>query len=99
MREVIFIGDAVTAAGYRLAGVDTRVPAAPEELAETVEAARADCRVLITTAATFAALPPLLAQALERGETPLLALVPDVRGRMGVADMEAEVRRALGIEV
>ena len=98
MRDIIFIGDAVTAAGFRLAGIETRVPD-PDTLAQSVDAARSECRVLVTTAATHAALPRALAQELEDGEAPLLALVPDVQGKMPVADMEAEVRRALGIEV
>ena len=98
MRDIIFIGDAVTAAGFRLAGVDTRVPG-PDGLVEAVDAARQECRVLVTTAAIHAALPSRLAQELEDGEAPLLALVPDVQGQVPVADMGADVRRALGIEV
>ena len=98
MHDILFIGDAVTAAGFRLAGVETRVPD-PDALADTVEAARGETRVLVMTAETRAALPPRLGAALDASEAPLLALVPDVRGQVPVADMEAEVRRALGIEV
>ena len=98
MREIVFIGDAVTAAGFRLAGVATEVPD-PEALAGAVEAARGATRVLVMTAGAHAALPPALARALDAADTPLLALVPDAQGQVPVADMEAEVRRALGIEV
>ncbi|GGD43589.1 V-type ATP synthase subunit F [Sinisalibacter lacisalsi] len=98
MREIVFIGDAVTAAGFRLAGVESFAPG-PQELAAVVEAEAPGARVLMMTAAAHAALPDALARVLEAGPAPLLALVPDAQGQAGVPDMEAEVRRALGIEV
>ncbi len=98
MRDILFIGDEVTAAGFRMAGVESLAPRA-EELAATVEAALGGCRVLVTTAAVQAALPRRLARALEASETPLLAVVPDVQEQRQGADMDAIVRRALGIEV
>ena len=44
MRDVVFIGDAVTAAGFRLAGVPSLAPEAGE-LPGAVAEARRDCRV------------------------------------------------------
>jgi vacuolar-type H+-ATPase subunit F/Vma7 len=98
MHDIIFIGDALTAAGFRLAGVETRVPASAA-LAGAVDTARGQCRVLVMTTALHATLPPPLARALELGDAPLLALVPDVQAQVPVADLEVEARRALGIEV
>lgn len=98
MLDIIFIGDALTAAGYRLAGIETRTPD-PDQLVTVVEVALEECRVLVMTAAYFEALPPHLAREMEAREMPLMSLVPDVQGRKDVPDMEAEVRRALGIEV
>ncbi|GKY88754.1 V-type ATP synthase subunit F [Sinisalibacter aestuarii] len=98
MRDVIFIGDAVTAAGFRLAGVPSYVPEEGALDALVGELAR-DAMVLMMTAETLAALPGPVAQALETGDDPLLAIVPDARGSIAVPDIETEVRRALGIEV
>lgn len=98
MRDVVFIGDTLTAVGFRLAGVPSFAPA-PEDLAGRVDAERATCRVLMITAGAFAALPPKLAETLEAAQSPLLAILPDVQGRDAVPDIERAVRKALGIEV
>jgi len=98
MGGIVFIGDPVTAAGFRLAGVTSFAPEAAD-LAAMVEAEAPGATVLMMTPAAHAALPAALARALEQGKAPLLALVPDAQGRAPVPDMEDEVRRALGIEV
>lgn len=98
MRDMIFIGDAVTAAGFRLAGVPSFAPE-PAGLAAVVGEERKDCRILAMTAATLDALPEPLARELVNASEPLLAILPDARDTMPVPDLEAEVRRALGIEV
>jgi vacuolar-type H+-ATPase subunit F/Vma7 len=98
MREIVFIGDEVTAAGFRLAGIESFAPDR-QDLVAVVKAEAPTARVLMMAAAAHAALPDTLARALAAGPAPLLALVPDAQGHVGVPDMEAEVRRALGIEV
>jgi len=98
MRDVIFIGDAVTAAGFRLAGVPSFAPE-PARLAAVVGEERKDCRILAMTAATLDALPGPLARELVEASAPLLAVLPDARDTAPVPDLEGEVRKALGIEV
>ncbi len=98
MRDMIFIGDEVTAAGFRLAGVPSFAPE-PERLAAVVIEERKDCRILAMTAALLAALPQPLARELVGAREPLLAILPDARDTVPVPDLEAEVRKALGIEV
>ncbi|MEC3862784.1 V-type ATP synthase subunit F [Mesobacterium sp. TK19101] len=98
MFDMVFIGDRVTAAGFRLAGIPSFSPA-PDELAATVSAERARCRILALTAEMFAALPGPLAEQLQDAHVPLLAVIPDARDRIPVPDMDLAVRRALGIEV
>lgn len=100
MHDLIFVGDRLTAAGFRLAGIASFAPE-PDRLVERIEAERKRCKVLAVTAATYAALPDKLARALRQSDAPMLAVLPDMDGATGARppDMDEAVRRALGIEV
>lgn len=98
MHDIIFIGDEVTAAGFRLAGVTSYAPARdtlPTLLAEVAQTSA----VIAMTAECAAWLPDRDLAALELADTPLLAIVPDARGAVAAPGMGAAVRRTLGIEV
>jgi len=98
MARIVYIGDEVTAAGFRLAGLDTRL-AGPGEAAEALRQAVADdaeCILLSGRLAEFVP-PAYLDEALAAAE-PLLALVPDIRGEGAPADIARQVRNALGID-
>lgn len=98
MARIVYIGDEVTAAGFRLAGLDTRV-AGPGEAAETLRQAvadDADCILLSGQLAQYVP-SPYLDEALIASES-LLALVPDIRGEGAPADIARQVRNALGID-
>ena len=97
MQDVVFIGDEITALGFRLAGLETHSPD-PDALAARVAELRGTARVMLMTPETFDALPLRLAQELADREHPLLALIPDACRTAPVPDMELEVKRALGIE-
>jgi vacuolar-type H+-ATPase subunit F/Vma7 len=98
MARIVYIGDEATAAGFRLAGVDTRVAAAGDA-AETLRRALregSDCVLFDGKLVEF--VPPAeLADALMAG-SPLFTVIPDVRGRGVPPDLAATVRNALGIE-
>jgi vacuolar-type H+-ATPase subunit F/Vma7 len=96
--RIYYIGDEATAAGYRLAGVETRTPAA-DETAEVFRRARADGAdmVLLAAAAAHTLDAEELATAI-LAERPLVAIVPDVNARHAPPDVDREVRLALGIE-
>lgn len=98
MARIVYIGDEVTAAGFRLAGLDTRV-AGPDEAGDTLRQAvvdDADCILLSGQLAQH--LPTAsLDEALIASE-PLLALVPDIRGEGAPPDIARQVRNALGID-
>jgi len=97
MSEVAFIGDEVSAAGYRLAGVRAYVPA-PGEEAAVLAAARAEAAVVLITAERAARVPAAeLAVALS-ALSPLILVVPDVRGRVPPANLGKMVRKQLGME-
>jgi vacuolar-type H+-ATPase subunit F/Vma7 len=98
MARIVYIGDEVTAAGFRLAGLDTRL-AGPGDAAEALRQAIADdaeCILLSGQLAEFVP-PAYLDEALVASE-PLLALVPDIRGEGAPADIARQVRNALGID-
>ena len=98
MARAWYIGDEATATGYRLAGAETRIPAAGET-AEVYRRAVADGADLILLSAERAA--ELDTAELRAGLValrPLTVIVPDAFGRHAPPDVEREVRLALGIE-
>jgi vacuolar-type H+-ATPase subunit F/Vma7 len=90
-----FVGDALDAAGFRLAGVRTFAPRPGEERAAFAQALAAAAAVFVTPAVAAKLEPAELERALAAGQ-PLVAIVP------GEApppyDPAERVRRQLGIE-
>ena len=98
MARVVYIGDEVTAAGFRLAGLETQVtdPGGAGEALRAALAGDDDCVLFSGQLAEYVP-PALLQQALE-GVEPLFAVVPDIRGLGAPPELVLEVRNALGIE-
>lgn len=97
MSDVIFIGDELSAAGYRLAGAVTRTPSVDEE-SSVFEWARQQAPLVLITAEMAARIPhSVLAHALA-APAPLVLVVPDIRQRVAPPDLAAAVRRDLGME-
>ena len=97
MGAAIFIGDELTATGFRLTGIETIVPA-PEDTVATLDDARARAALVIMTAELAANVPAVKLEAAMLAETPALVIVPDVGFRVGVPDLARRLRRVLGIE-
>ncbi len=98
MARVWYIGDEATAAGYRLAGAEVRVPP-PEEAPEVFRRAReAEAELILLSAAIVPSMPREELDSALLGEDPLVAIVPDAHGRHSPPDVAREVRLALGIE-
>lgn len=98
MPRPVFIGDEVTAAGFRLAGLEVYVPE-PEETPSALQAARAAHPPLILLTAEYAAHldPDILEDSLAAIE-PAMHLVTDAGGRVGVPDLAATIRTRVGVE-
>ncbi len=97
MDRPLFIGDEVTAAGYRLAGLEVRTPA-PSEIAPALEEARKELPPLILVTAELG--EQLGADELDRllGEArPPIHLVEDAAGRVPVPDLAARIRTRVGV--
>jgi len=93
----LFIGDEITAAAYRLAGLRTRV-ADRAGIAAAFDAALRDTELLLLAAPAAAMLNPAVLDAAMRNARPLVLVVPDAAGRMAPPRLDAEVDRVLGIE-
>lgn len=97
MPAPIFIGDEVTAAGYRLAGAHTIVPETGGVAASFGDALR-NAEFVIITAECAAELPAATLDEAVRTADPLVAIVSDVAGRVMPIDVAIDVDRVLGIE-
>lgn len=97
MAQPAFIGDELSSAGFRLAGAQTLVPGAGEELA-VFRHALVQHPLVIITAQVAARLPSAVRNSALLSSHPLVVVIPDVRGEVPVADLAGLVRQELGIE-
>jgi vacuolar-type H+-ATPase subunit F/Vma7 len=98
MARIVYVGDEVTAAGYRLAGAETLVPA-PAEAGDTLgRLLDGDAELVLVSAELLPALSASQVAQLQRSAQPLVSVVTDVFGRHRPAPLVPEVRSALGIE-
>lgn len=95
--SAIYIGDEVSAAGYRLAGVETIVPGPGEEAAAS-GAALERATLVILSAGVAARLPQAMLHAAQARVRPLVLVVPDRTGGAATPDIAQALRRQLGLE-
>jgi vacuolar-type H+-ATPase subunit F/Vma7 len=101
MDAVVYLGDEISAAGWRLAGIDARAcadDAAPAALDAALEAARASAALVLLSAALAARLDPALLRRAGAALRPLWLVVPDPQGRAPMPDLAARLRLQLGLE-
>jgi vacuolar-type H+-ATPase subunit F/Vma7 len=91
-----YIGDAVEAAGYRLAGARAYAPAPGEEAAALAQA-RGLAQVVLLSRGVAAALPRGDLEAALAALQPLVAIVPE-GGGISPLDPAERVRAQLGLE-
>ena len=97
MGQVIFIGDEITAAGFRLAGVECYTPER-EELPKLLANKREDCDLIMITAGCADWLGNNTVEEMALWSRPLVSILPDIRNRISPPNLEQAVRRELGIE-
>jgi vacuolar-type H+-ATPase subunit F/Vma7 len=93
----IYLGDEVSAAGYRLAGVDTVVPergAEARAFGEAVDRAT----LLLVSAAVAQEIPQASLHAAQARMLPLVLIVPDLAGNAPLPDIAHALRTQLGLE-
>ncbi|EXJ14131.1 V-type ATP synthase subunit F [Imhoffiella purpurea] len=91
-----FIGDAVTAAGFRLAGVAVHHPC-PGEATDLFERLCLDSRLILITTEMAEALPPDRLRQVQRAGRPLVLVVSDARGLHPAPDLAGRMRHQLGL--
>jgi len=94
---VIYIGDELTAAGFRLAGAQIRLPPAGEEAASLCQAQR-DGQLILVSADVAARIPRAPLEVALAALAPLTLVVPDLLGRQPIPDRIQRLRRQMGME-
>ncbi len=98
MARICFIGDEVTAAGYRLAGAETLTPE-PGQILSALDRALGASDLVLLSQACARLVPAARLERLLRSGPPLVLLVPDAVGGPAPPALSARVRRTLGIQV
>lgn len=96
MPAPIFLGDEVSAAGFRLAGLRVRIPPAGEE-ASFLDAARREAELVLIGADCAARMPASVLRQAVAAPLPLVLVVPDLLGRAEPPDLAARLLAQLGI--
>jgi vacuolar-type H+-ATPase subunit F/Vma7 len=93
---LLYIGDEVTAAGFRLAGVPVRVPGR-QAPAEVLRRALDEADLILISAETAQRIPPAERDGLLSSISPAVVVLPDLRGTATMPDVDTRVRRQLGV--
>ncbi len=92
-----YVGDEVSAAAFRLAGVEALVPNAGDE-ATALASALAKASLVLLAASVAARLPERTLRNAQAALHPLLLVVPDLAGGMAMPDIVRRLRVQLGLE-
>lgn len=96
MIHCALIADEVTAAGFRLAGVEVAVPD-DAAVAPCFQALLGQTDLLMVTAERAVHLPQGELERALAAPRPLVVLIPDVRERVPPPDLDLGLRRQLGM--
>jgi len=96
MKVPVFIGDEVSAAGFRLAGVRIRTPQA-EELPSVIAWAKKNTSLILITQEYLNQLNKAEQQQLVRLLDPPVAVIPDINSKTPLVDLATQLRSQLGV--
>ncbi|NCO58735.1 MAG: Vacuolar H+transporting two-sector ATPase F subunit [Deltaproteobacteria bacterium] len=96
MPAILFLGEELTAAGLRLAGVAARV-VGEGGVEAAIAAVGGEVELLLLGAEAAARLEPALLERLLARPRPVTLVLPDPRGRVAPPDPAATLRRVLGV--
>ncbi len=97
MGGIVFIGDELTAAGFRLAGIETVVPPL-ERAREALADARQHADFVILTAEYARHIPADEVDRAVLAGAPLVTIIADILEQVPPPDMARRLRATLGIE-
>jgi len=96
MSDLLFIGDEISAAGFRLAGLNVLVPESGEEC-HVFDKLNDDIDFIIITAQVAAFVPQHRMNELILVDKPLLLIITDMRDHLLVEDLSVTLRSQLGL--
>ena len=96
MSAPVFIGDEISAAGFRLAGLRIRTPD-PEELDKVLDWAETHACFIIITTQYLNMLTLEQQQHYLKQVQPPLVVVPDIRSQHTMKDLATHLRAQLGV--
>lgn len=97
MTAPVYLGDEVSAAGYRLAGALVRTPQAGEEKAALAWAC-GQAPLVLLSAAVAAGIGDKALRTTLAATVPLVLIVPDLQGEAALPDLATRLRAQLGLE-
>ena len=97
MSVPVFVGDELTGAGFRLAGLRIFDPAS-QDTELLFRQALEQAPLVIMTARAASELPGSLVEEAIRRAQPPVTIVPEAVGGPPLPDIEHQVRAALGVE-
>lgn len=96
MSVPVYIGDEVSASGYRLAGLRVQI-AGSDDLAAALASACEDAPLVLLSSAVAQQLPAAELENLLARVAPPVVVVPDVRAPGDLDDVTTHMRRQLGV--
>jgi vacuolar-type H+-ATPase subunit F/Vma7 len=96
MELPVYIGDTVSATGYRLAGLRVHVPPEDEAL-DVLEAACSEAPLVLLGSDLASRIPSQQLDELLSRVAPAVVVVPDIRGQAPLPDMAHRLRKLLGV--
>ena len=97
MSAPLYLGDEVSAAGYRLAGARVHTPRTGHETEALTWARSLSPMVLVSAAVAAGVSEDALREALS-ALAPLVLVVPDCSGDVALPDLASRLRAQLGLE-
>jgi vacuolar-type H+-ATPase subunit F/Vma7 len=97
MSAPLYLGDEVSAAGYRLAGARVHTPRVGDETSALSWACLHSPMVLLSAAVAAEVAENVLRDALA-ATAPLVLIVPDRNGAVALPDLAGRLRAQLGLE-
>jgi vacuolar-type H+-ATPase subunit F/Vma7 len=97
MSAFVYLGDRISAAGYRLAGAVVRSPPA-DEAAAALAWARAQAPLVLLSASVASHIGETVLRAALSAWAPLVLIVPDLHDEVPLPNLAARLRSQLGLE-
>ncbi len=96
MGGAVFIGDELTASGFRLTGVEILTPE-PADVAAAFTDSRRRADLVIVTAERACHIPPEVLEAALFADAPVVAVIADALARVEPPSLARRVKSLLGI--